>query len=536
MKFAKILLLLMLTICRQVAFCAPADDLGSLSGVVHNHEGAPLRGARVTIHSGPIQDVKMAITDSSGVYRFAGLPFGDYTVAAAYEGYEPTAQILVRIVSQSMPVSADLIMERNPSEAGAATPLNPPIEFQTSGIRGLIDPGGYSASTGTAATRVLRGIADLKRTDGKFSAAVAKEWPCDLETTLSDAVSQHPALAEVYKRLGQFYSAHDEPLKAIPLLNQALVIAPDDNGAARALAIAFLESGDFERARTLLLHLTERNNLPETHQLLARAYEGLGLFEKAGQEYGIAANNEPSEENRFGQAYELILSGSIANAATVLETAVRQFPRSIPLRIGAGTARFFLGDSPNALESFLDAIDIDPTDPRPYPFLAAAGDRSPNEALRVKDVFKRYLSLEPNSASANYFYALVLSRESAGPYRTRIENLLKHAVELDPNFALAHLLLADTYVQLDDYKSAVPEYEPALRSETDLNDAHYRLAVAYRHTGSADRSAREMQIFRTAKQRQSQNVTGINVSQFISVMNANDQRSVQEIRCPAAAH
>jgi Tfp pilus assembly protein PilF len=130
----------------------------------------------------------------------------------------------------------------------------------------------------------------------------------------------------------------------------------------------------------------------------------------------------------------------------------------------------------------------------------------------------------------------VLSQDGSNHDDVRIENLLKQAVHLDPTLAKAHLLLADTMSERMDYESAVPEYETAIRLDQELRDAHYRLALAYKHIGKADLSVREMQIFRLSKQPKPMGEEGIDISQFISVMDARDQHSRQEVRCPAVSH
>ena len=53
------------------------------------------------------------------------------------------------------------------------------------------------------------------------------------------------------------------------------------------------------------------------HRLSAKVEEGSGHFAKASEEYLIAAEQDPSEENIFGEGYELILAGRPMDAAEV---------------------------------------------------------------------------------------------------------------------------------------------------------------------------------------------------------------------------
>ncbi len=527
-------------------FGANAANQGSVAGTVRDGDGKPLSGASVRLSNLETHQVAYrAISGPSGEFRFAELTDGAYSLSAELSGYNAAGPVIVRVHSNSLAVAADLTLTRvsATAESGAfasdATDAShPKPEFQAAGIRGLIDPGGYSASSNGAASGILRGIADIKRTDKSFGASAAKDFPCGLETELRSAVAEFPDQANPNLRLGEFYVVHDQPAQAIPFLKRSLEIDGTNDDASRELAIAFLQSGEFENARKTLSPLENRDTTPEAHQLLARAAEGSGMFQQAAQEYRAAYNMESSEESLFGEGYELILAGSPAEGNIAFEAGVKRYPQSIALRVGAGTAQFLLGNTSTALRCFLDAADIDPTDPRPYPFVASASGISHDEEERVRNSFKRYLDRKPDSGLANYFYALALSRESGGVDAGRIETLLKRAIQLDPNLAKAHLQLADLYAQRDDYADAVPEYEAAVRLAQGLNEVHYRLAMAYKHIGRTEQSAREMEIFQLSKQRQAEANAGqgIDIAQFISVMDAPHRPGNQEIQCPATPH
>jgi tetratricopeptide (TPR) repeat protein len=506
------------------SLCAAAADSGTISGVVRDEQGKALSGVTVKLN-GKVS----TMSGPSGDYRFSNLALGAYKIAALLDGCTMASSPVVSVTSASIAVTADLTLMRTSSTSAQKTP-----QFQAAGIHGLIDPGGYSASAGAdAASGVLRGIADVQRTGMNVGTSSGKDWPCALEPGLQRAVEANPDQAEPNRRLGEFYVAHAQPSMAIPLLKRALQIDRTDYTASRELSVAWLQSGQFEEARKLLRLLAEKHNEPEVHQLLARADEGSGMFPQAAQEYRIADKEQPSEESLFGVGYEFLLSGAPANAVEVFEAGEKQYPRSIALRIGAGTAQFLLGHSAGAVHAFLEATDMEPTDPRPYPFLAAASGISGEENERVRDSFRRYLDHAPQSAAATYLYALVLSRDSANTDMNRIEALLNRAIQLDPGLAKAHLLLADIYGRRNDYSDAVPEYEAAVRLSPDLTEAHYRLAMMLRRAGRTKQSEQEMLIFQQARAKQAagQGSNEINIAQFISVMDTPTKRPSAEVQC-----
>ena len=511
----------------------------SLSGVARDGAGKPLVGVRIALTRGENASLTFQTTsNSSGEYRFVSLAAGEYSLVAEHSGYATTGPLAVRIVSASIPLTVDLTLERSSSAQGAdsQTASHSPLEFQSSGIRGVIDPGGYSASTGSAASGLLRGIADMRRTDRRSDIADSKDWPCGLEAELRQAVAEHPEQEDANRRLGHFYAAHGQPAKAIPLFKRALQINGSDAVALRELTVALMQDGEFGEAKKVLLPLVKLQAEPDLHQLLARADEGSGMFQQAALEYRAAESKEPSEESIFGEGYELLLAGSIADGMGVFDAGIKMYPRSISLRVGAGTAQCLLGRTSEGLRSFLDATDIDPADPRPYSFLASASGISSDERDRVQASFKRFLDRKSDNGLASFFYALALSRGSSAANADRIETLLLRAIQLEPNLAKAHLLLAEMYSRRSDYEDAVPEFEAAVRLAQDTSEAHYRLALAYKHIGRPEQAVREMEIFRLSKKDQESGFSGesINIAQFVSVMNPPGQRSNPETPCPAS--
>ncbi|MGA7318447.1 MAG: hypothetical protein WBX22_31280, partial [Silvibacterium sp.] len=83
-------------------------------------------------------------------------------------------------------------------------------------------------------------------------------------------------------------------------------------------------------------------------------------------------------------------------AAKTFEAGERQYSHSVTMRIGEGAAQFLMGHSAEAVHSFLGATDLDPSDSRPYPFLASASGMTDAERTRVRESFKRFLGRVPD--------------------------------------------------------------------------------------------------------------------------------------------
>jgi len=117
----------------------------------------------------------------------------------------------------------------------------------------------------------------------------------------------------------------------------------------------------------------------------------------------------------------------------------------------------------------------------------------------IVDRLHRFVALQPESAEANYYYAVALGKL----YRTapaeapagEIESLLNKAISLNPKFALAYLQLGILQSQRGDDSTAIASYQRAIESDPQLEEAHYRLAQAYRLSEQPGKAQNELRIY-----------------------------------------
>jgi tetratricopeptide (TPR) repeat protein len=511
----------LLALLLLLACIARGAEPGSLSGVIRDEQGVPLEGARITLSSGENSANAFSTTsDAKGGYHFPAIPPGSYQVQASLSGFE-TRQ--AEVITISGVAAKDLSLNRNP--------VRP--QFESAGVRGLIDPGGYSASSdAAAASGLIKGIADMKRTGNDSETAIA---PCALEPALKKGVEEKPNSAGANLKLGEFYLAHGQAANAIPILENARSLDQGGQIALKPLVEAYLKAGRFDSALQLLTPLAGPHGAPWAARLLARASEGAGKFAEAAQYYQMAVNQEPTEEDLFGVGYELILAGLPKDAERAFEAGLKRYPRSQQLLIGFGSAQFLGGHASESVRTMLRAVDSNPADPRPYPFLAAASTISNVDAEQVRSAFEHFLEIAPDNPQAPYDYALNLLHERAADNAAaRIEALLQRAILLDPGMADAHLQLGALYTRRGDYQHATQELENAVRLSPNLPEGHYRLALAYRQTGRKDLSAREMQRFHETQAASAAQMAGgdMSIDQFISVFAGPEAGAGRESLCP----
>ncbi len=230
----------------------------------------------------------------------------------------------------------------------------------------------------------------------------------------------------------------------------------------------------------------------DKYRLMAIADEKAGKFVLAAGEYRHAAELDASEANLFNWGCELLRHRADVQAIQVLTKSAALFPDSVRILLALATSYYVHGEYEPAAKYFFAASDVRPGDPVPYLFLGKVQSSAVTNDLGFLDRMERFARLHPESVQANYLYAVSLwnQRKSAGDsgVATHVRTLLRQCVELDPRFGPAHLLLGIV-------DSDRQELERAVAADPALEEAHYRLAQAYRETGNTAQAQREMTIY-----------------------------------------
>jgi tetratricopeptide (TPR) repeat protein len=320
------------------------------------------------------------------------------------------------------------------------------------------------------------------------------------EQQFKKAAALEPQDYEANYNLGEFYARSNKIAEAIPFLERAERINPSAYDNGYDLALAYLLAGRLSDARQLIQDLLKRRDTAELHNLLGRVEEKDGNFVAAANEFQAAGHMEPSENNIFDWGSELLLHRTLEPAIQVFRQGADRYPDSPRMAIGLGMALYSLGKYDEAVKSLLRAADLNPSDPRGYPFLSGAFDSSPSQAEEVIERFRRFAELQPENGRALYYYAMSLwkGKRSQDPNLDlqQIEALLKKSLALEPGLAEAHFQLANLYSDQKNYAEALPEYSRARELNPELADAHYRLAQAYVRLGKKELAEEEFKIYR----------------------------------------
>jgi tetratricopeptide (TPR) repeat protein len=476
-------------------FCQGAEDTASLSGTVHDRHGNAVANATVKLKVKDTVQLLTVQTDVKGKYHFATLHEGVYVLSTTMSGYQDAEGPPIFLgPREEKTVDLTLGAPQDPDKSASVTQpqFYDQPQFTVAGVMDTTNLGGHGSDT---VVRTREKLAEETVTLGKASAGPSSINPAEEKSRRED-VAREPSGFEANHRLGQVLIENGKAAEAISYLEKADRIKPGNYENAYDLALANADAGNLERARDSAKSLIVSYDKAELHHLLGNVEEKLGDPLEAVRQYQQAAELDPTESYVFDWGSELLLHHAPEPAIEVFTRGNFIFPRSERMLIGLGAALFAHGSNDDAIKRLCQASDLNPDDPSPYLFL---GKMQRAEAAPAPEVFEkmhRFLTLHPESAQANYYYAVALWKlRKAQPGQASLQEitaLLDKSVHLDPKMAAANLQLGIVRFEGGDFREAISDYQRAIALDPHMEEAHYRLAQAYRQNGEADKAKDEV--------------------------------------------
>ena len=483
-----------------------AQEPASLRGTIRDSQGKPVAEVTVQLHAKDRTPTQTVHTDSRGNYSFAALHDGTYVLRAELVGYSD-AEIPALFFSPKEAKSVDLtLLPAKTSISQVASTSKPEFfdqpQFTVAGVTDSTSLGGHGSDT---VMRTRETLAKETVSLGRDSPGGATGAGSDSEKSLREAVKREPGSFEANHRLGKELAANGKAPEAIPYLERARELKPDDSDNGYDLALADAMAGDYEHARDRAEALLPKNDKAEVHHLLGDVEERLGNSLEAVREYQRAAQMDPSEAYIFDWGSELLLHHAPEPALQVFTTGSRLFPRSVRMLIGLGATWFARGSYDQAVERVCEASDLSPDDSGPYLFLGRMQSAESAPSEKTVEKLRRFVMQQPESAEANYYYAVGLWKMRKGQQDAssagQVKSLLGKAIHLNPRYGAAYLQLGILQSEQRDYLKAIVSYQQAAQEDPDREEAHYHLAQAYRQTGDPAKAEAELQIYdRLAKE------------------------------------
>ena len=482
--------------------CRPAvAQTATVHGTVRDSSGKAIASANVVLQDPAGTTVAAATTDGVGAYKLPALASGGYKVQVEASGY--SRQVLPPFTLKANDVKVvDIVLTPSVPKAQEPEFYDEP-QFTVAGVTDTTNLGTHGADTVVRNTESLvRETASMNRGAGG-GPTVAPDTAA--LQSLRDAVQREPQNFQANHRLGKTLLDSGNAREAAPYLERAVELNPSDHRAVYDLATACFALGDYRHAKSALQSAAGRLESSGNYRLLGDVEEKLGDPVSAVHEYQRAAELEPSESNLFTWGAELLQHRAFEPASEVLVKGNRLYPNSARMLIGLGVSLYARGSYEPAVQRLCQASDLDPNASTPYLFLGKIQTIDPAHSQEVAERLARFARLHPENALASYYYAMSLWKTRRGPEDTanlaKIETLLHESVKFDPKLGDAYLQLGILYEEQRNVPSALSAYKEAIAASPQLEQAHYRLAQAYRKSGDEEKAKAEMTLYQeTSKQ------------------------------------
>jgi tetratricopeptide (TPR) repeat protein len=497
----------------------PQQD-AQVEGIVRDSAGKPVAGASVLLQREDQSKAAETKTDAGGGFLFLAVRAGTYTVKIEKTGSHDATESSIDLVSAEKK-HCDLVV-RGLGESSASSPgassaieLDDRPNFVVAGITDSSGAGGHGSETRMRTGEVLaKETLNLESGESKkISAAAARSAGHDAlasESALRAALLRSPRDFEANHELGEFYFHAEKYREAIPPLQAAYQIKPGDHANAFQLALAFKAGGEFARARELVNQmLASEKELGKPDEADLRRVLG-DLDEKledpleAVREYQRAAGLDASEQNYFAWGAELLLHRAVAPALEVFGQGVRLHPESARMLAGMGAALYTSGSVEEAAQRLCAASDLSASDSAadsaPYLFLGEMQEATSTPLPCIEQRLARFAHNQPESAFANYYYALALWKRDRGLEKPdalrQVETLLLKSSTIDPKLDLAYLQLGNLNFAREAFQEAVAAYQKAVGANPACSEAHYRLGLTYKRIGEGAKAQREFEEYK----------------------------------------
>ena len=492
-----------------------------IEGVVRDNAGAAAAGARIRL--GGSQALAEAVSGPDGRFSITATSAGDLVVRAETQ-YAHSAELTLKpnkgrecrdvILVLGAPASRS---SGCLSDAGAGMEFSDAPNFSIAAVTDWTAAGGHGSDnvlrTTEALTRAAVSLPKPERGDGSSTSESAR-----LEAEHRSALASSPRSFEANLKLGKFLLAQGRAQEAKPFLQAAHDLRRDDSAAEIELADALKECGDLQGARGHLKAVLARRPNADALRVQGEVEEKAGDPLAAVRAYEAAVREDPSEQNYFAWASELLLHRAVWQAKDALTAAVKRYPSSVRLTTALGTSLFACALYEEAATRLCEAIDLSPATSEPYELLGKAVLVAPNPLGCAVSTLAQFAKLQPTNPLASYYYAMALWRQNSAP-DAQVEQLLERAVNLDGKCSEAHLQLGNLRMTRREIPKAIDSYMNAIAANPELAEAHYKLGLAYDRAGEHEKAKGEFELHETlqAKQKAAVEQQRREVKQFLVV-------------------
>ena len=408
----------------------------SLSGTVRSINADPVQNVVIRLQPQDSSKSFTAQTDTQGKYKFSSLADGVYQLSASKSGFQD-ASIPSVFLGKKEEKTLDLTLGLSKSPEGVAASNQPQFfdepQFTVAGVTDTTSLGGHGSDT---VVRTRENLAKDTMSLGKPSV-VASNSADATEKSLREQAERTPSSFDTNHRLGELLVANGKGTDAVPFLERAAKAQPGDYKNSYDLALANFDAGNYASARDGAKGLIGANDKAGAlHHLLADAKKSSEIPSTQSANTSAQPKSIPKRLTRSIGAWSSCFTTPPNRRCRCLRKAL-VFPSSVRMLIGLGAALFARGSYDAAVRKISEASDLDPNDSSPYIFLGRMQSVDAVSSREISEKLHRFVTLHPESAQANYYYAIALGKAPKGQpgehVSSEAESFLKKAVDQIPS-------------------------------------------------------------------------------------------------------
>ncbi|HQE93640.1 MAG TPA: tetratricopeptide repeat protein [Anaerolineae bacterium] len=192
-------------------------------------------------------------------------------------------------------------------------------------------------------------------------------------------------------------------------------------------------------------------------------------------------------------------AGDYAAARDALQQVVAADAGNAEAHFLLGLARFNLGEYPEARESFLQALELEPERASAVHHNLGVLAYQTGEMETAVQEFKSALEADPNDPDSHYqlgaTYLQIASSTSDSSYLTQAEAEFQQVLKLSPGKPEALVGLGTLYMSQNKVDEAITLLEQAVQANPEMREALYALGLAYYSKGETALAQETLQKF-----------------------------------------
>jgi tetratricopeptide (TPR) repeat protein len=333
--------------------------------------------------------------------------------------------------------------------------------------------------------RILKVRPDEPTTHAMLAALAYKKHDCaeavEHFQKSAPVLSSQPTALEEY---GACLTDLQKPDDAIPVFQQILALQPSDPRARYNLAVAqFTAQHSPDAIATLQPLLDASAPDPDVLDLASAAYEETGDTPRAVNLLREAIVASPHKVKYYVDFAALSYKHeSFQVGVEMIDAGLTQLPKAAPLYIARGILFIQMGQFEKGQSDFEAANRLDPSQASAAVAEGLAQMQSSNLDQALKTV-EAELKTHPNDAFLHYLRAEIISQGGPAAGSPEFNDAVKaaaRAVQLQPDFPLAHNVLGSLYLQSGQNEKAIEQCRAVLRENPNDQIAVYHLLQALR--------------------------------------------------------